>query len=54
MVVVYLHEALDRRLRDGVEITPEELLRATIDGSGPPHSSVRSQPPHMLRSVSAL
>ena len=33
VMVIYLHEALDRRLRDGVEMTAEELLRATIDGS---------------------
>jgi Cu(I)/Ag(I) efflux system membrane protein CusA/SilA len=33
VMVVYLHEALDKRLRQGGEITPDEVLRATIDGS---------------------
>jgi Cu(I)/Ag(I) efflux system membrane protein CusA/SilA len=33
VMVVYLHEALDKRLRHGGEITGEDVLRATIDGS---------------------
>ncbi|MGE3344436.1 MAG: efflux RND transporter permease subunit, partial [Vicinamibacterales bacterium] len=33
VMVVYLHEALDRRLQQGSELTADELLRATIDGS---------------------
>jgi Cu(I)/Ag(I) efflux system membrane protein CusA/SilA len=33
VMVVYLHEALDKRLRQGGAITAEDLLRATIDGS---------------------
>ena len=33
VMVVYLHEALDKRLRKGGEITGEDVLRATIDGS---------------------
>jgi Cu(I)/Ag(I) efflux system membrane protein CusA/SilA len=33
VMVVYLHEALDKRLRVGGELTGEDVLRATIDGS---------------------
>jgi Cu(I)/Ag(I) efflux system membrane protein CusA/SilA len=33
VMVVYLHEALDRRLRRGREITPEDVREATIAGS---------------------
>jgi Cu(I)/Ag(I) efflux system membrane protein CusA/SilA len=33
VMVVYLHEALNKRLREGREMTAEDLLRATIDGS---------------------
>jgi Cu(I)/Ag(I) efflux system membrane protein CusA/SilA len=33
VMVVYLHEALDRRLRRGGEITPEDVREATIAGS---------------------
>src|SRR6266498_361938 len=33
VMVVYLHEALDRRLRKGGEITADDVLMATIDGS---------------------
>ena len=33
VMVVYLHEALDRRLRAGGELTGQDVLRATIDGS---------------------
>jgi Cu(I)/Ag(I) efflux system membrane protein CusA/SilA len=33
VMVVYLHEALDRRLRQGGEITANDVLQATIDGS---------------------
>ena len=32
-MVVYLHEALDRRLRRGGEITPQDIWDATVDGS---------------------
>jgi copper/silver efflux system protein len=32
-MVVYLHEALDKRLRRGGEITPRDVLEATIAGS---------------------
>src|SRR5437870_13750943 len=32
-MVVYLHEALDRRLRKGGEITPNDIRQATIAGS---------------------
>src|SRR2546422_9927497 len=32
-MVVYLHEALDRRLRKGGEITPDDIRQATIAGS---------------------
>ncbi len=32
-MVVYLHEALDKRLRDNREITADDVLRATIEGS---------------------
>jgi Cu(I)/Ag(I) efflux system membrane protein CusA/SilA len=33
VMVVYLHEALDKRLRQGGEITQRDVLQATIDGS---------------------
>src|SRR2546425_13375322 len=33
VMVVYLHEALDRRLRKGGEITPDDIQQATIAGS---------------------
>jgi Cu(I)/Ag(I) efflux system membrane protein CusA/SilA len=33
VMVVYLHEALDRRLREGGDITPEDIRQATIAGS---------------------
>ncbi|HWK11786.1 MAG TPA: CusA/CzcA family heavy metal efflux RND transporter [Terriglobales bacterium] len=33
VMVVYLHEALDKRLRQGGEVTADDVLRATIDGS---------------------
>ncbi|HKE86961.1 MAG TPA: CusA/CzcA family heavy metal efflux RND transporter [Vicinamibacterales bacterium] len=33
VMVVYLHEALDKRLRQGGEITRDDVLKATIDGS---------------------
>jgi copper/silver efflux system protein len=33
VMVVYLHEALDRRLRRGDDITARDVLQATIDGS---------------------
>jgi Cu(I)/Ag(I) efflux system membrane protein CusA/SilA len=33
VMVVYLHEALDRRLRKGGEITPADIRQATIAGS---------------------
>jgi len=33
VMVVYLHEALDKRLRSGGEITAGDVLQATIDGS---------------------
>ncbi len=33
VMVVYLHEALDKRLRRGGALTPDDVLRATIDGS---------------------
>jgi Cu(I)/Ag(I) efflux system membrane protein CusA/SilA len=33
VMVVYLHEALDRRLRKGGEITPDDIRDATIAGS---------------------
>jgi Cu(I)/Ag(I) efflux system membrane protein CusA/SilA len=33
VMVVYLHEALDKRLRQGGELTARDLLQATIDGS---------------------
>jgi len=33
VMVVYLHEALDRRLLRGGEITAEDVLEATIAGS---------------------
>ena len=33
VMVVYLHEALDRRLQRGGEITPQDIWDATVDGS---------------------
>jgi Cu(I)/Ag(I) efflux system membrane protein CusA/SilA len=33
VMVVYLHEALDRRLRAGATVTERDVLEATIDGS---------------------
>jgi Cu(I)/Ag(I) efflux system membrane protein CusA/SilA len=33
VMVVYLHEALDKRLRRGKEITPQDVWEATVDGS---------------------
>jgi copper/silver efflux system protein len=33
VMVVYLHEALDKRLQQGGEISAGDVLRATIDGS---------------------
>jgi Cu(I)/Ag(I) efflux system membrane protein CusA/SilA len=33
VMVVYLHEALDKRLRKGGDITAEDVRQATIDGS---------------------
>jgi copper/silver efflux system protein len=33
VMVVYLHEALDKRLRHGGEVTGRDVLQATIDGS---------------------
>jgi copper/silver efflux system protein len=33
VMVVYLHEALDRRLREGGTITAEDIRQATIEGS---------------------
>ena len=33
VMVVYLHEALDKRLRQGGDLTPADVLQATIDGS---------------------
>jgi Cu(I)/Ag(I) efflux system membrane protein CusA/SilA len=33
VMVVYLHEALDKRLRQGGDLTPKDVLQATIDGS---------------------
>ena len=33
VMVVYLHEALDRRLRAGGKLSEQDVLRATIDGS---------------------
>jgi copper/silver efflux system protein len=33
VMVVYLHEALDKRLRQGGEISARDVLQATIDGS---------------------
>jgi copper/silver efflux system protein len=33
VMVVYLHEALDKRLRAGGDITADDLLQATMDGS---------------------
>lgn len=33
VMVVYLHEALDRRLKRGGEMTPQDIWDATVDGS---------------------
>ena len=33
VMVVYLHEALDRRIRSGVELTEEDIKQAAIDGA---------------------
>ena len=33
VMVVYLHEALDRRVRSGTELSEEEIERATIEGA---------------------
>jgi Cu(I)/Ag(I) efflux system membrane protein CusA/SilA len=33
VMVVYLHEALDRRLKRGGEITSQDIWDATVDGS---------------------
>ena len=33
VMVVYLHDALDRRLRRGGEVTPQDIWDATVDGS---------------------
>ena len=33
VMVVYLHEALDRRLKHGGEITAQDIWNATVDGS---------------------
>jgi copper/silver efflux system protein len=33
VMVVYLHEQLDRRLKRGGEITPQDIWDATVDGS---------------------
>ena len=33
VMVVYLHEALDRRIRSGVELTEEDIEQAAIDGA---------------------
>jgi len=33
VMVVYLHEALDQRLRRGGEVTPQDIWDATVDGS---------------------
>jgi Cu(I)/Ag(I) efflux system membrane protein CusA/SilA len=33
VMVVYLHEALDKRLRRGGEVTPQDIWEATVDGS---------------------
>jgi Cu(I)/Ag(I) efflux system membrane protein CusA/SilA len=33
VMVVYLHEALDKRLRKGAEVTARDVLEATISGS---------------------
>jgi Cu(I)/Ag(I) efflux system membrane protein CusA/SilA len=33
VMVVYLHEALDKRLRRGGDITPQDIWDATVDGS---------------------
>src|SRR5207247_11209942 len=46
VMVVYLHEALDRRLREGGAITEEDIRQATIAGS-----AVRCRPKLMTVSV---
>lgn len=33
VMVVYLHEALDKRLKDGKEITAQDIYEATLEGS---------------------
>ena len=33
VMVVYLHEALDRRIRNGVQLSEQEIERATIEGA---------------------
>ena len=33
VMVVYLHEALDKRLRRGTELTPQDVWDATVEGS---------------------
>src|SRR5437870_10998658 len=33
VMVVYLHEALDRRIRSGVELTEEDIEQAAIEGA---------------------
>jgi len=33
VMVVYLHEALDRRIRSGVQLSNEEIKKATIEGA---------------------
>src|SRR5207248_10122048 len=33
VMVVYLHEALDHRIRSGIELSNEEIERATIEGA---------------------
>jgi Cu(I)/Ag(I) efflux system membrane protein CusA/SilA len=33
VMVVYLHEALDRRIRSGVELTEQDIEQATIEGA---------------------
>jgi len=33
VMVVYLHEALNRRIRTGIELSAEEIERATIEGA---------------------
>ena len=33
VMVVYLHEALDRRIRSGVQLSNEEIEKATVEGA---------------------